>query len=130
MTSRGVGDGSDFVHRIVQERRNLREGISSTSEQDFSSFAELWHRESWVTVRILCTVLNSKTANATTWACTCLASFFLIFYDGSMLQHSWSTLLLVAFAFADRFFTVSRRSTKLKTDVHPTKNREYKSGGI
>ena len=38
------------------------------------AFAFDRHREVWVTVRILCTVLHSKT---TTWACTCLASIAL-----------------------------------------------------
>jgi len=50
------------VELIVQELRNFWEGISRRSEQGFSSHVDLWHREVWVTLRILCTALNSKTA--------------------------------------------------------------------
>ena len=64
------------IWQSVQERRNFREGISGRSGHGSSRYADLWHREVWVTVQKLCTVLNSKTASCTTFACTCLAGFF------------------------------------------------------
>ena len=60
-----------YQKQIVQERRNLGEGISSRSKHVFSRYADLWYREVWVTVRKVCTVLNSKTPSYATWACAC-----------------------------------------------------------
>ena len=78
-----------YQKQIVQERRDFREGISSRSRHGSSRYADFWYREVWLTVRILCTVLNSKMALYTTGACKCLAEFFLLFKLGPILQHSW-----------------------------------------
>ena len=44
---------------IVPKWRNFLEGISTTPEQEISSYAELWHREVWLTVPKSCIALNS-----------------------------------------------------------------------
>ena len=101
-----------YQKQIVQERRDFREGISSRSRHGSSRYADFWYREVWLTVRILCTVLNSKMALYTTGACKCLAEFFLLFKLGPILQHSLRfdpycnipgslALLLVAFALGE-----------------------------
>ena len=58
-----LGSGPMSEKQTVRERRNFREGISSRSGHGSSRYADLWHREVWVTVQKLCTVLNSKTAS-------------------------------------------------------------------
>ena len=77
---------SDRSKQVVQERRNFEEGISSRSEQGFSSHVHLWHREV-VTIRILCTVLNSKTASR---------KLFLIFELDPKLHYFRVSLELVS----------------------------------
>ena len=65
---------------IVPKWRSFLGGISTTPEQEISSYAELWHPEVWLTVPKSCIALNWMDPLMHVWARPWASPvFFLIF---------------------------------------------------